>query len=375
MSNLSFFFEDTPTNMNMNPNANYSDLDCTYSPKVFRNEGTGSRYDSEDEDPIEEPAAARAANFMQNSTQLKKVSSSEQTDDQSDELLLENFIKENLGKAKSPEKTATRPRMSSSVSSEAPFAQLSNKTKFRNSGSSSSLNNISVKSHLSLKNDKLFASKQHAQKPLANKSSTPTATKTNAIATKSTSKPKQAAANNTSIAAKATITKKPTLTTSNKSLNKIPSTAPVVNMTKTAQLRMAKIQTTQANASASGSSENNLNSTLTSMQNPAKKPYRPKPTPTSSANSVRSNRPSAKENMNSKETANCVQVNPHLDHLNRGIHRRNSLSSYSQTQSNQSVNKRKRADADTSISSASDTSLVGAAAPKVTAAKPRSTWK
>lgn len=368
--NVFLFSIDTPTNINMNMNPNYSDMDCTYSPKVFQHEGTNSRYDSEDEEPVvqedQEDEEEPEAKFIQNSTQIEKPL----TDDQSDELLLENFIKEMLPPVqKSPDTKVNRPRMSSSVSSEAPFAMLSSKTKFRNSGSSSSLNNISVKSRLNLtKNDnKIQATTATKRLPTLQKTTSAVnskmVTKPNTTASKYLNKPQITTTTRSTVPAKEpfkqSMNKKPAVTTSNKSLNKIPSAAPVVNMTKTAQLRMAKMQSANAN-----------NTSLNSTINSGKVATKPKISVSSKVNSVRSTRPSAKENMISKETANSVHVNPHLDHLNRGVIRRQSFSY------GQSVSKKSRVNGDTSVNLGSDTSVgAGEVKASVPAAKPRSTWR
>lgn len=368
--NVTLFSIDTPTNMNMNMNPYHSDLDCTYSPKVFQHEGTNSRYDSEDEEPVvqedKEDEEEPEAKFIQNSTQIEKPL----TDDQSDELLLENFIKEMLPPVqKSPDTKVNRPRMSSSVSSEAPFAMLSSKTKFRNSGSSSSLNNISVKSRLNLtKNDNKIQATTPAKRPSTLQKTTSAVnnrpvTKPNTTTSKYLNKPQGTTTTRSTAPAKEplkpSINKKPTMATSNKSLNKIQSAAPVVNMTKTAQLRMAKMQSANAN-----------NTSLNNTINSGKVVTKPKTSVSSKVNSVRSTRPSAKENMNSKETANSVHVNPHLDHLNRGVIRRQSFSY------GQSLSKKSRVNGDTSVNLGSDSPVgTGEVKASVPAAKPRSTWR
>lgn len=365
--------------MNMNMNPTYSDLDCTYSPKVFQHEGTNSRYDSENEEPAiqeekenDEEQDLSEAIIIQNSTQIEKPLADTQLDDQSDELLLENFIKEMLPPVdKSPDKKVNRPRMSSSVSSEAPFVQLSSKTKFRNSGSSSSLNNISVKSRLNLtKTDNKFqattATKRQPtqQKTASTLSNNKPIAKSNTTTSKHHIKPHSTTtASKTTVPAKeplkASINKNPTVTTSNRSLNKLTSAAPVVNMTRTAQLRMAKMQSANAN-----------NTSLNSTINSGKVATKPKVSVSSKVNSVRSTRPSAKENMNSKETANSVHVNPHLDHLNRGVIRRQSFSF------GQSINKKSRVNGDTSVNLGGDASMgAGEVKSSASTVKPRSTWR
>lgn len=153
---------------------------------------------------------------------------------------------------------------------------------------------------------------------------------------------------------KTQLNKKP-MTTSNKSLNKISNSAPVVKMTKSAQLR--------AQLASSNSNNNNnsscLNSTITTS-NPVKQFNKPKPT----AYSSRPVRPSIKDPISTKETANSVHVNPHLDHLNRNGPRRKSFTGI--------VKKKLVSDP----SNPSNTSISGTTSKMGTASKPKLTlWK
>jgi len=91
---------------------------------------------------------------------------------------------------------------------------------------------------------------------------------------------------------------------------KIPVAAPVVAMTKTAQLR-AKM--------ASSNTTTQLNNTLNSSINNPVRSIKPK------APSAAQRVPRLKENINTMKTGSSVALNPHLDHLNRGGVRRKSF--------------------------------------------------
>lgn len=335
-----FNHTNTPVNTNSNPNVNFSDLDCTYSPKVFENEGTNTRYDSENS--FIEDEEQEENNVIQNSTQIEKPNNQEDND----ELLLENFIKEMLPPVATSPEHAPRPRMASSISSEAPFVQLTKKTKFRNSGSSSSLNSLSKPRINFSRSEKTMKQTKITPKPITAPSKPLKQTFKKAEETKMTAKKVE------STSSKKPMTSNISKTNSNKSLNKIQSTAPVVAMTKTAQLRMAKM----ASSNNSNNNNMNLNRTISSI-NPPKQINRPKPLVRETAN-----RPA----VNNKETASSVQVNPHLDHLNRNGVRRKSF-----TCGTSGIKSKK--DFDTAISSA--TTHTNTVKQGVTVSKPKSTWK
>ena len=310
--------------MAINNNAALYDLDCTYSPKVFQNEGTNSRYSSEDEN--DEP--------IQNSTQIEVPPAQLNQEEDQDDLLLENFIKEMLPPvANSPPQSPapTRSRMASSMSSEAPFLNLTAKSRIRNSGSTSSLNSvprprtISATSYSKVEKPlkPIKPIQKVIKKPITQK---PVTKPANLIKKQEQQQPKKAST---------FIKAQPKASSS--------TSAPVVAMTRTAQLR-AKLATS-----------NNINNTQASA-----KPS----TTTTTRKPIHSTKPRLKENI--KDTpVNSVHINPHLDHLSRGGPRRNSFS----FSSGNKLDKSKR-DADTSISSTSSlTKTVNGST------KPRSTWK
>lgn len=281
----SSYFDNTNTPINLNINTNYSDLDLTYSPKIFQNEGTNSRYSSESSLNTDE---VYENNVIQNSTQIEKIIDQ---DDQ-DELLLENFIKEHLPPVIVTSEIGSR--MASSISSESPFVKISNKKSISNSGSSSSLNSLS-KTRANLSRNE----KNTLKPPIS------------ALLQKSIPSKSKSYKNNT----KETPEKakmKISVTGSNKSLNKISSSVPVVKMTKSAQLR-AQL--------ASSNSHNSVNNTINT--NTIKKNNKPKQI--TSANDCATSRAIIKDNLNTRESANSVHYNPHLDHLNCNSLRRKSF--------------------------------------------------
>lgn len=287
----------TPTNNHNNSNhqrMNYSDLDCTYSPKIFQNEGTNSRYESDsDEEPPSET--------QKEPTHLSPQNRIQQNQDDQDELLLENFIKEMLPPVASSNDDPC-PRMASSISSEAPFTHLGqSKTKLKNSGSSSSLNSLPV-------------TRPRMNFSRATTSTTDKRTRTNSNSTTSTKVPlRNTTASKT--AAKPFIRKQPEPAKSatpvkkpaTKVVNKIPGPCPVVVMTRTSQLRAKLVSSNNRN-----NSNNSLNSSVCSV----KSTDRPRPVFNASGNTRSNQRPKDKVNT-AKGTGSSVTLNPHLEHLNR----------------------------------------------------------
>jgi len=313
---------------------NFSDLDCTYSPKVFQNEGTNSRYDTTD-DEEEEPSACgdtHHENLVQNSTVNEAKSLQLEQDDQ-DELLLENFIKEMLPP----------------VNSTSPVPPT------RSSGSSSSLNSLPV------------------SKPRMNfsKSSEKSVKTTTTSVTRGTPQKNKAAVSriaNTSVPVKKPeMPAKKTQPIATKVVTKVPAPVPVIAMTKTAQLR-AKIASTNNN----GQQSNTLNS---SINNPVRS-AKPK-APVSSQKVYR-----LKENINTTKTGSSVALNPHLDHLSRTGVRRKSFTCGATTSAaapsplcNKPL-KKPNPIGDTSVSSLSNsTNSRAATTPALASTKPKATWK
>lgn len=222
--------------------------------------------------------------------------------------------------ANSPPK-AQRLRMASSMSSEAPFVNLTaSKSRIRNSGSTSSLNSFPRPRTISATSYSKPEKPLKPIKPIQKITKKPTITQTKPTLTKP--------------APKKIEPKKPTTSVK----------APVVNMTRTSQLR-AKLAT----------SNNNLNNTSISSSKPSTTNITRKP--------IGMNiKPRLKENVKDTpgSSVNSVHLNPHLDHLSRNGPRRNSFS----FSTGSKIDKTKK-DADTSISGTKT----------VTSAKPRSTWK
>ncbi len=337
---------------------NFSDLDCTYSPKVFQNEGTNSRYDTTDDEEEEEPSACgdtHHENLVQNSTVNEAKSLQLEQDDQ-DELLLENFIKEMLPPVNSTSPVPpTRSRMANSISSEAPFTHLASKTKIKSSGSSSSLNSLPV------------------SKPRMNfsKSSEKSVKTTTTSVTRGTPQKNKAAVSriaNTSVPVKKPeMPAKKTQHIATKVVTKVPAPVPVIAMTKTAQLR-AKIASTNSNAQQS----NTLNS---SINNPVRSAKPKAPVASQKVNRL-------KENINTTKTGSSVTLNPHLDHLSRAGVRRKSFTCGATTSAaapsplcNKPL-KKPNPIGDTSVSSLSNsTNSRAATTPAIASTKPKATWK
>jgi len=271
---------------------NDSNLDQTYSPKVFQNEGTNSRYSSasslnQDDDEENDntqvyhsqhhhhhdhllkqnntPAVCLAS--MTNLTDNYDCINNESTNnDQEDDLMLENFIKEMLPAIK-PEQNSKKTQMQSSESS----MSLTSSVCKSQIAKQKSIDFKSGKNQIS-KSSSFKENKQIFQTSMVIKTSTASSVK------KSTSNKRLSAENSSSLSKpKAVLSKNfnqqaiqpnPQQCLAKTALKienaKSFSTAPVVNMTKTAQLRAfnnKKLSSSNATASNTISSKGSANLT------------------------------------------------------------------------------------------------------------------